>query len=140
VSVASCDDHATLAEAFMAKVDRGLAWLLVLGALGHLFGSWSGYRQQPETLVWALSGSLAAMLVAAINLLRVSRPHDRGLATVCLAGSLAWTAVALGFGSAIGHVLDVRVLIHAVNGALLAAMSLRTLTQAERRLPAVTTG
>jgi hypothetical protein len=123
----------------MTNVDRGLAWLLVLGALGHLFGSWSGYRQQPETLVWALSGSLAAMLVAAINLLRVGRPHDRGLGTVCLAGSLAWTAVALGFGSAIGNVLDVRVLIHAATAALLAAMSLRTLTRAAGRLTAVTT-
>ncbi len=124
----------------MTKVDRGLAWLLVLGALGHLFGSWSGYRQQPETLVWALSGSLAALLVAAINLLRVGRPHDRGLATVCLAGSVAWTAVALGFGSAIGNVLDPRVLMHAVTAVLLAAMSLRTLTQAAGRLTAVTTG
>jgi hypothetical protein len=124
----------------MTKIDRGLGWLLILGALGHLVGSWTGYGQQPETLVWALSGSLAALLVAAINLLRVGRPHDRALAVVSLAGSLAWTAVALGFGSAIGHVLDVRVVIHAVNSALLAALSLRTLMQPARRVRAAMTG
>jgi hypothetical protein len=124
----------------MTKIDRGLAWLLVLGAAGHLVGSWIGYRQQPETLVWALSGSLAALLVAAINLLRVGRPHDRALAAVSVAASLAWTAVALAFGNAIANVLDARVLMHAVSAALLAAMSVRTLTRSAARRPAVSIG
>jgi hypothetical protein len=140
VDVASCDDHAIFAEPVMTKIDRGLAWLLVLGAVGHLFGSWFGYQQQPETLVWALSGSLAALLVAAINLLRVGRPHDRALAAVSVAGSLAWAAVALGFGNAIGNVLDARVLMHAVSAALLAAMSVRTWTQSAARRPALSVG
>src|SRR5436309_882886 len=34
-------------------LDRGLAWLLVLGGMGHAIGSWTGYRKSPETLLWA---------------------------------------------------------------------------------------
>jgi hypothetical protein len=117
----------------MTTVDRAFGWLLVANGLLHAFGSWAGYRQQPETLVWAFSGSLAALLVAALNLLRVGRPRDRGLAVVSLAASLAWVAVALGFGGAVGNVLDLRAVIHAVNAAVLAALSARTLTRASGR-------
>jgi hypothetical protein len=111
----------------MRTLDRTFGWLLVIGALLHAGGTWAGYRQSPELLVWSWSGSVAALLVAAVNLLRVNRPGDRALAWVSLFGSVAWVAVALGFGAAIGHVADPRVVIHAVNAAVLAAMSLRTL-------------
>jgi hypothetical protein len=110
----------------METVDRAFGWLLVVGGLLHAGGSWSGYKGAPETLVWALSGSLAALLLAALNLLRVGRPEDRVLAWVCAGGSIAWVAVALCFGAAIGNVLDPRALIHAVNAAGLAGFSIRT--------------
>lgn len=111
----------------MTTVDRVFGWLLVLGGVLHAYGSWKGYRTTPELLLWAWSGSLAALLLAALNLLRVGRPGDRALAWVCLAGCLAWIAVAMGFGAVIGNPLDPRAVIHAVNAGVLAAMSVRSL-------------
>lgn len=90
---------------------RGFDRFLVLGSLLHAGGSWVGYRANPELLVWALSGSVAGLL----------------LAWVGFAGGVAWVCVALGFGFAIGNPLDPRALIHAVNAALLCAMSIRTI-------------
>lgn len=116
----------------MGTIDRVFGWLLVVGASLHAFGSVTGYGSQPELLVWSLSGTLAALLLAVLNLMRAGRPSDRSLALVCLTGSIAWVAVALGFGAAIGDVLDPRALIHAVNAAVLAAFSLRTLLTAGR--------
>ena len=114
----------------MKTVDQVLGWLLVAGAVLHAGGSWAGYRQSPELLVWALSGSLAAILVAALNLLRINRPRDRTLALVSVAASAAWVVVALAFGAAIGNVFDPRAVIHAINAAALAAMGIRTVAQA----------
>jgi hypothetical protein len=80
----------------------------------------------PTLLVWSLSGTLAGLLLASLNLLRTGRPGDRALAWVSFAGCLGWIAVALGFGVASGNVLDVRALTHAINAAVLAALSLRS--------------
>jgi hypothetical protein len=107
-------------------VDRGLACLLILGALLHIMGSWMGYRHAPEMLLWSLAASLATLLVAALNLLRVGRPHDRPLAWVCVGGCLGHIAIALGYGAISGNVLDLRVLINALAAAVLAVFSLRT--------------
>jgi len=49
-----------------------------------------------------------------------------------LSGSLA---VAAGFGAVIGHLTDPRAVIHGVNAAVLAGLSLRTLMQAPRGAP-----
>ena len=110
----------------MRNVDRAFGWLLVVGAILHSIGSVVALRKDPGVLVWALSGSLAALLVAALNLMRVNRPRDRTLAWVSAAGSIAWTLVAIGFGASIGHVLDPRAMYHAIAGIVLAAFSLRT--------------
>jgi hypothetical protein len=110
----------------MDAVDRGFGWLLAVGGLLHAVGSWKAYAGQPEVLVWSLSASLAALLLAALNLLRVGRRGDRALAWVCAAGCVAWIGVALGFGAAIGHVLDPRALYHAISAAGLAAFSVRS--------------
>jgi hypothetical protein len=115
-------------------VDRIFGWLLVVGGLLHAGGSWAAFSSQPEVLLWALSGSLAALLLAALNLLRSGRPNDRGLAWVNLTGNLAWVVVALAFGAVIGNALDPRSLIHAINALVLAAMSLRTLRRARTSL------
>lgn len=109
----------------MRTLDRGLSWLLLLGAALHGYGSFAGYGDQPETLTWSLSGVLAAALTAAVNLLRVDRPSDRALAVTSLFASLAWLAVALGFGAAIGNLADVRVLWHVLAALGLAIFSAR---------------
>jgi hypothetical protein len=114
----------------MNRVDLFFGWLLVLGGLLHAVGSWTGYRQSPELLLWALSGSLAAILVATLNVLRVGRPADRSLAVASFVGSVVWMAIALGFGFVIGNVLDPRVMIHAVNAGVLAIFSVRSLSRA----------
>jgi hypothetical protein len=116
-------------------LDRIFGWLLVVGGLLHAVGSWRAFHSDPPQLVWALSGSLAALLVAALNLLRVERPNDRPLAWVSFAASLAWVAVAVSFGAAIGHLADPRAVIHAVNAGVLAGLSLRTLMRHPEAVP-----
>ena len=110
----------------MKIADRIFGWLLVLGALLHAGGSIAAARNNPQLLVWALSGSLAALLVAAMNLLRVNRPQDRSLAALCFFGSVGWAAGAIGFGVSIGNVFDPRAMYHAIVAVALAAMSVRT--------------
>ncbi len=117
----------------MRNVDRAFGRLLVLGGLLHSVGSVTVLANKPDVLVWALSGSLAALLLASLNLMRVNRPNDRTLALVCTAGSIAWIFIAIGFGASIGNVLDPRALIHAINAAVLAAFSLRTALRASGR-------
>ena len=51
-------------------------------------------------------------------------------------GCLAWIAVALDFGIVIGNVFDPRAVIHAVNAAVLAAMSVRTLLKGRAHVAA----
>jgi hypothetical protein len=110
----------------MSKIiDRAFGWLLVIGALLHAYGSLMFYGPSTVTLVWALSGSLAALLLAALNLMRVNRPADRTLAYVCFAGALAWCAIVLAFGVAMQHLLDPRVLYHAIVALVLAGFSAR---------------
>lgn len=111
----------------MRRMDQVFAWLLVVGALLHAYGSIDGYPLGSEVLLWSLSGSLAISLAAATNLLRVHRPGDRPLAGLALAGAVGVVAIAFGFGATIGNVVDPRALWHAVCGLALAAFSLRTL-------------
>lgn len=46
---------------------------------------------------------------------------------ICLVSSLAWVATAFAFGSAIGNLLDARVLWHAIAALALAFFSARSL-------------
>lgn len=119
----------------MGKALDGIfAVLLLIGALLHGYGTITGYEPGTEVFVWSLSGSLAAALIAVLNLLRRERRGDRALALICLVASLAWVALALGFGAALGNLLDPRVLWHAIAALVLALFSLKSLT--ERRLSA----
>ena len=111
----------------MKSLDRLFGWLLVVNGLLHALGAWNANHGKPGVLLWALTGSLAAFLIAAINLLRAERPHDRPLAWLSLAGSIAWLTVALSVGKLAGHFLDARVVSNALNAAVLAAMSIRSL-------------
>jgi hypothetical protein len=91
-----------------------------------LFGSSGKYAFGSTVLVWAISASALATLLAAINLLRVNRPDDRSLAWICLAGCIAWIMLTLAFNVSIGNIFDPRGLTHAIVTAGLAFFSLRT--------------
>ncbi len=110
----------------MRFLDRLLAGLLALGAAGHTAGSLEAYGHEPLTLLWALCGSLLALLLAALNLLRAARPNDRTLAWLTAAGTAAWLAVSAAFGILIGNLLDPRPLVFILIAAGLLAFSLRT--------------
>ena len=111
----------------LAAVDRACAWLLLVGAALHSYGALTLHPVGSEIQVWALSGSLAAALTAVLNLVRAQRPLDITLAWITFTASLGWVAVALGFGVSIGHLVDLRVIWHAVAAAMLAAFSLRSI-------------
>jgi len=108
-------------------IDRIFGVLLLIGACLHAFGALRAYPLGSEGLVWSLAGTLAAGLVAVLNLVRAGRPADHTLAWITFVGSLAWVAIAIAFGAAIGNVLDPRVLWHAIAALVLAGFSLRTL-------------
>jgi hypothetical protein len=110
----------------MKIVDRFFAWVLVVGGIGHGVGSYLGYRHEPMTMLWALSASVLGFLIAAINLLRASRPTDRPLAWIAFWGSLASVAIAISFGLLIGNILDARAMVHGVSALALTGFSLKT--------------
>lgn len=107
-------------------VDRSLGWLLLLGGVGHTYGAFQAYAHQSQTFVWALSGSLAVMLLAVVNLVRVERADDRTLAWVSFAGCAGWIALTLVFGKTTRDFMDPRVIYHVVVSLALAFFSLRT--------------
>ena len=109
-------------------VDRVVGVALIIAAVGHLFGSFGKYAVGSTELVWAISASVLAILLAAINLLRVSRRDDKALAWICLAGCITWIALALAFNISIGNIFDPRGLTHAIVTAVLAYFSWRSAT------------
>ncbi|HLH02910.1 MAG TPA: hypothetical protein VKX25_09080 [Bryobacteraceae bacterium] len=112
----------------MKVVDRVFGWLMLLGAFGHAAGSWQFYRGRDNlALLWALSASFAVILLAAINLLRAERSHDRPLAWICFGGCIVWMGFVIVFGVLIGNVFDFRPLINFLITAVLAVFSLRSL-------------
>jgi hypothetical protein len=120
----------------MKSLDRVFAALLLVGSVLHCYGSLATYGLGTAELVWALSGSLAGGLIAAINLLRAGRPADTALAWLACVASLGWLAVALGYGSAIGNIADPRVLWHAIAALGLTAFSVRTALGRQSTAPA----
>jgi hypothetical protein len=108
------------------NLDRTLAVLLMLGAVGHTLGSLKTYGDQPIVLLWALCASLLVVLLGAINLLRVSRPADAALAWICVGGMVCWLACTLAFGHLIGNLADFRIVIFAVLSIGLIFFGVRT--------------
>jgi hypothetical protein len=107
-------------------LDRSFGVLLLVGSVLHAYGAVTHYPAGSAELVWALTATLAGVLIAVINLVRAGRSADRTLAWIALAASLCWVAVAVAFGAAIGTVADPRVLWHAISALALAAFCLRT--------------
>lgn len=110
----------------MNPIDRTFGWLLVISSVLHAFGSCSAYKGRHEILLWALSATLAGLLLAALNLLRIGRPGDRALAWISFFGCVGWLAIVLAFGAVIGHMLDLRVIALTVITVVLAIFSLRS--------------
>jgi hypothetical protein len=109
------------------SIDRLFGVLLLIGASLHAVGAVRAHPLGSDVLVWSLSGTLAAGLLAVLNLVRAGRPDDHTLAAITLVGSLAWVGIAVAFGAAIGSIVDPRVLWHAVTALVLAGFSLRSL-------------
>jgi hypothetical protein len=107
-------------------LDKALAALLVLGALGHTLGSLQFYKGQPHALFWALCTSVLIVVVAAMNWLRADRPLDAGLAWVTAAATLAYAVISFGFGFLIGNPMDWRALSFGAVSLVLCFLSLRT--------------
>lgn len=99
---------------------------MVVGALLHGAGCLQFYAHSPELLLWSESGTLAELLLAALNLLRTGRPGDRALAWVSFAGCLVYLAIVMAFGKLIGNYFDFRPLIQGTVTLVLAGFSLRT--------------
>jgi hypothetical protein len=110
----------------MRALDRVFGCLLILGGLGHGFGTYGAYSSQPMVLIWALSASFAIWLLAAVNLLRAGRKGDRALSWISFAGCLVWIGFAIWFGVLIGNMLDFRPLGNVIITGALALFSLRS--------------
>jgi hypothetical protein len=109
--------------------DRLFGCLMFLGGFGHGIGSYQVYKDQPMSLLWALSYSFATFLLAAVNLLRTGRNHDHALAWISLAGCMVQIGFAVWFGFLIGNPLDFRPFANAIIALVLAGFSLRSAMQ-----------
>lgn len=109
----------------MLMLDRALSVLMLVGAVGHTFGSLKFYHDQPQTRFWALNGTLVILFVAAINLLRSVRPGDHVLAWLAAGCSALYVGVAIGFGMLIGNVADPRAVGFALVALGLTVFSLK---------------
>jgi len=114
----------------MLKItDRVFAVLLLLFAAGHSIGSLQAYAFLTPELVWAISASAFAALLAVLNFVRAGRPEDRTLAWICFGGCVAWIVLALSFGISVGDIFDLRADLHALAAFALAVFSFITATR-----------
>jgi hypothetical protein len=111
----------------MKTLDRVLGGILILGGVGHTFGSLQFYKHEQLTLLWSLSFSLFIFLLGALNLVRAGRPNDTTLAWICLVAGLCHIVATLRFGVLISNLFDFRVVLFVLVTAGLCAMSLRTI-------------
>jgi hypothetical protein len=111
----------------LKALDRVLSCLLILGGVGHTFGSFQAYKNDQMTLLWSLSASLFVFLLGALNLVRAGRHKDVALCWLCLVGGLCHIASSLRFGFLIGNFFDFRPLIFVLITLGLCAMCVRTL-------------
>lgn len=108
----------------MRKVELTLCGLLALGGGGHLLGTITGYQPGTEVFVWSLTATCFVFLLVFLHALRIYRPKDRPVKVAASVASVAWIALALAFGAAVGNLADPRALMHAVVTAGLLLTSL----------------
>ena len=111
----------------MKTLDRLLGCILILGGVGHTFGSLQFYKHEQLTLLWSLSFSLFIFLLGALNLVRAGRPNDTTVAWICLVAGLCHIIATLRFGVLISNLFDFRVVLFILVTVGLCAMSLRTI-------------
>jgi hypothetical protein len=111
----------------LKALDLILSCLLILGGVGHTFGSFLGYKNDPMMLLWSLSASMFIFLLGALNLVRAGRHKDVALCWLCLIGGLGHVASSIRFGVLIGNVFDPRPVIFVIVTLGLCAMCVRTL-------------
>ena len=111
----------------MKAIDRTFAWLLVIANTMHCLGCLKAFlHTSPDLLLWTEATGIMGYLLPAVNLLRVNRPGDRGLAWVSAAGCVGWIVIAVWFGIGMGNILDPRPLIQSMLALALLGFSLRT--------------
>jgi hypothetical protein len=111
----------------LSLVDRIFGVLLFLAACGHTVGTILWTQPMSGVFIWSLGSSLAALLLATLNIVRAGRPDDKTLAAITLIGTTCWAAVALAFGKSIGNLLDPRPLGHVIISIVLVMFSAATL-------------
>lgn len=118
-------------------VDRIFGCLLALAACGHTVGTILWTQPMSGIFIWSLGSSLAAGLLATLNIVRAGRPDDKTLAVITLVGTACWALVAFGFGMSIHNALDPRPLGHVIISIVLVIFSGVTLGRGYRkdRLP-----
>lgn len=118
-------------------VDRIFGVLLALAAGGHTVGTILWAQPMSGIFIWSLGSSLAAFLLAALNIIRAGRPNDKTLAVIAALGTGCWALVAFAFGLSIHNVLDPRPLGHVVVSIVLIVFSITTLLKksAAKTLP-----
>jgi hypothetical protein len=122
-----------ICEVNLKILDRVLGCILILGGVGHTFGSLQFYKNDRLTLLWALSDSLFIFLLGTLNLVRAGRSEDTTLAWICLVAGLCHIASTLRFGMLIGNFFDFRVVLFILVTLGLCAMSVRTIVS--NRIP-----
>lgn len=110
-------------------VDRIFGVLLALAAAGHTVGTILWTQRKSGIFIWSLGSSLAAFLLAALNIVRAGRPDDKTLAVIATLGTACWALVAFAFGLSIHNVLDPRPLGHVIISIVLLVFSIATLLQ-----------
>jgi len=108
-------------------VDRSFGWLLLLASFGHTVGTILWTQPMSGIFIWSLGSSIAAALLATLNILRAGRPDDKTLAIITGVGTACWALVAFAFGKSIGHVLDPRPVGHVVISLVLIFFSALTI-------------
>jgi len=98
----------------LRTIDRIFAVLLALAACGHTAGTLLWTQPMSGIFIWSLGSSLAAGMLAALNVVRAGRPDDKTLAVITAVGTACWALVAFAFGLSIHNVLDPRPLGHVV--------------------------
>lgn len=107
--------------------DYAFSGALILFAAAHGFiGSPAIYGWTSPQAVWAFSGSIAAWMIAAVNILRTGRPGDRGLALVALAGAVSWIGLIVWLASLSGAFSDIRMVLNIGAGTGLAIFAMRS--------------
>jgi acid phosphatase family membrane protein YuiD len=116
-------------------VDRIFGCLLALAACGHTVGTILWTQPMSGIFIWSLGSSLAAGLLAVLNIVRAGRPDDKTLAVITAVGTALWALVAFAFGVSIHNVLDPRPLGHVTISMILVIFSAITLRQSSTEQP-----